>query len=69
MSSFATDGKDGHELKLEKVGPTFSSFSQICRQKSPKKKLWLVLPDEICLISSSSLFRSILCTVKLKGIT
>ena len=25
--SLATDGKDGHELKLEKVGPTFTSFN------------------------------------------
>ena len=24
--SLATDDKDGHELKLEKVGPTFTSF-------------------------------------------
>ena len=26
---FATDGKGGHGLKLEKVGPTFSSFHAI----------------------------------------
>ena len=27
LSSVATDGNDGHELKLEKVGPTFSRFN------------------------------------------
>ena len=27
LLSLATDGKDGHGLKFEKVGPTFSSFS------------------------------------------
>jgi len=26
VSSFATDGKDGNGLKLEKNGPNFSSF-------------------------------------------
>ena len=29
MSSIATDGKDGHGLKLVKVGPTFSSVKAI----------------------------------------
>ena len=28
MSSFATDGKDGRYLKLQKVGPTFSKLSK-----------------------------------------
>ena len=27
MSSVAIDGKDGHGLKLEYVGPMFSSFN------------------------------------------
>ena len=27
MSSVSTDAKDGHGLKLEKVGPTFSCFN------------------------------------------
>ena len=27
LLSLATDGKDGHALKFEKVGPTFSSFN------------------------------------------
>ena len=27
LSSVATDGEDGHGLKLEKGGPTFSSFN------------------------------------------
>ena len=35
MSSVSTDGKDGHEFKLEKVGPLFSRFNVISA-KSPK---------------------------------
>jgi len=31
----APDGKDGHELKIEKVGPSFSNAS-------PKKDIFLV---------------------------
>ena len=27
LLSLATDGKDGHGLKFEKVGPSFSSFN------------------------------------------
>ena len=42
------DSKDGHGLKLEKNGPTFSSL-MLCLQKSP----WQVMPDEMCLISFS----------------
>ena len=42
MSSVVMNDKDGRALKLEKVGPTFSSFSQICRQKSPKQKYIMV---------------------------
>lgn len=37
LSSDVTDGKEGHELKLEKVGSPFSSFNILCLQKSPKK--------------------------------
>ena len=29
LSSVATDGKDGHGLKLEKVGPAFSCFNTL----------------------------------------
>ena len=29
LTSVATDGKDGRELKLEKVGPTFSSLNAL----------------------------------------
>ena len=31
----ATNGKDGRVLKLEKAGPTFSSFNAIMPQKLP----------------------------------
>ena len=44
------DGRGG--LKLEKIGPTFSSFIPA---KIAKKLLWLMLPDEICLIFYSYL--------------
>lgn len=41
-------------LKLEYVGPMFSSFNNAMQGKITKKILsWLVLPAEICLISSS----------------
>ena len=46
------NGNDGHGLKSEKVGPTFSSFNAV------PAILWLVFPDEIYLISSSLLHRS-----------
>ena len=45
----ATNGKDGRVLKLEKAGPTFSSFNVIMPAKiTIKVILWfkLVLPDE-----------------------
>jgi len=29
LSSVATDGKDGNGLKLEKIGPIFSSFDAV----------------------------------------
>ena len=35
--SFTTDGRDGHELKLEKDGPTFSSFNANASKKNTKK--------------------------------
>ena len=34
--SFATDGRDGHELKLEKDGPIFSSFNANASTKNTK---------------------------------
>ena len=52
LSSVAADGKDGHGLKLEKVGLTFSSLNTL-PTKITKKVLWLLLPNEICFISSS----------------
>ena len=30
-------GKEGHRLKLEKVGPTFSQVLKLCLQNSPKQ--------------------------------
>ena len=45
-----------HGLKLEKIGSTASTFfKMLCLQKSDTvtKLLWLMFPDEICLISSS----------------
>ena len=39
---FATDGMDGHELKLEKDGRTFSSFNANASKKEKKntKKIY-----------------------------
>ena len=50
MPTVATDGKDGNGLKLEKIGPLFSSFDAVI-SKITKKILWLALPDKIHLIS------------------
>ena len=37
-----TDGKDGHGLKLEKVGPTFSSFNSMpAKKKSSQFFAWI----------------------------
>ena len=48
----------------EKTGPPFQ-VSMLRLHKSPKKKLLgLFLREEFCLISSSSLYKSILCMVK-----
>ena len=44
--------KDGHGLRIEKIGPTFSSFN-VMPAKITKKSLRIVLPGEICLTSSS----------------
>ena len=33
LSPVSTDGKDGHGLRLEKVGPTFASFIALCLKK------------------------------------
>ena len=51
------------DLKLERLGK-LCQVLLLCQQKSLKKLLWLVLPDEVCLISSSQLYRSILCMGK-----
>ena len=56
----ATDGKDGHGLKLEKIGPTFSlSFNTMLANIIKKILYWLLLPDGICLIIISSSNNSI----------
>ena len=55
LLSVAKDGKDGHGSKLENLAMP---------SKITKKLLWLVFPDEICLISFLELYRSILYLVK-----
>ena len=40
------------DWSLRKLGQLFQVL-MTCLQKSPKTLLWLVLPDEICLIISS----------------
>ena len=52
LSSVAADDKDGNGLKLEKIGPIFSSFDAVS-SKIAKKLLWLAVPDKIHLTSSS----------------
>ena len=49
LLSVATDGKGGNGLKLEKVGPTFSTL-MLCIQayNNNQKNNRLVLHDEIC---------------------
>ena len=37
LSSVATDDKDGHRLKLEKIGPTFSNFNAMPAEKNHEK--------------------------------
>lgn len=46
LLSVATDGKDGCWSTLEKVGPTFWSFTAVAA-KITKKALWLVLRGRI----------------------
>ena len=53
--------RDGRGSKLEKAGTSVSSFDAMpanCKNHQ-KKILRLVLPNEICLVSSSLLNRSI----------
>ena len=50
LSSGAKDDKDGHGLKLENVGPTFSTFNAM-PVKTTNKLLWLVLPGEFFIIN------------------
>ena len=52
FSSVVTDDKDGLGLKLENVGPAFSSLNAL-PTKITKKILWLLLPNKICFISFS----------------
>ena len=59
LSFVATDGKDGHGLK-----PNFFEVFISYLQKSPKTILWVVVPGEICFITSSQLHKSILCMAK-----
>ena len=40
------------DWKLERLG-NLCQVLLLCQQKSLKKFLWLVLPDEVCLLSSS----------------
>ena len=49
-------------MDFGKIGPTFSIFSAMPAKITPKI-FWFVLRDEICLISSSQLYGSILCMV------
>ena len=41
LPSVATDGKDGHGLTLENVGPIFSSFNNAMPSKIHQKLLWM----------------------------
>ena len=45
LSSVAADGKDGNGLKLEKIGPIFSSVNAVSSKITPKI-LWLALSDK-----------------------
>ena len=51
---------------LKQLGELFLSFNAVPARIS-KTLLWLVLPDKICLISTSHLYRSILCQVKARS--
>ena len=50
----ATDGKNGHGLKLEKAGPTFSSLHAL-----PAK-----ITKNNVVVDASQFYRSILCSGK-----
>jgi len=41
------EGKDGYGWKLEKIGPTFSSFSAMTAKIAKKLLRFIVLPDKI----------------------
>ena len=47
------EGKDGNGLKLEKIGPIFSSFDAMSSKITQKIIMVIALPDKIQLISSS----------------
>ena len=52
QATVATDGKDEHGWKLEKIGATFSSFD-VMPAKIIKKNIMIgALPDKICFIPS-----------------
>lgn len=58
------DYKDGHELKLEKVGPTFASLNAIPPKVTRQNyyggiNVMLGLRDEICSIFSSLFYRAL----------
>ena len=55
LSSVSTDGKDGHGLKLEKFGPTFSSFEAMAA-KITRNVFSLVLSDLYFLPNSTGAF-------------
>lgn len=62
LSSLVTDGMDGHELKIEQVRPIFFKLSSDTMPQKIAKKL-LLLVSAVWLITSSSLYRCILCMV------
>ena len=51
---------------LKQLGEPFLSFNAVPARIS-KTLLWLVLPDKICLMSTSYLYRSIMCQVKARS--
>ena len=60
----SSNGKDGHELKLETAGPTFSSFNAIPAKITPptpppQKNSRLMLSDGLCLKPCLQLYSSI----------
>jgi len=48
--SVSTDGKDGHGVKIEKIGLNSSSLNA----SPPQKYIWFVLPDKMSLLITSS---------------